>query len=135
MIAIIRIQMEICCQTQARLLTLTPMGFQNLLLPWRGVGFVVCFQYLLPRYILSSLYKLPLGSSRRELHFWTLEYCLLTYSGAMIKNFRGLRPIFALALPFQYLLPRYILSSLQGAPGGSSIFGRWDIGSLYIHVL
>ena len=64
-----------------------------------------------------------------------MGYWVLIYSCAMIKNFRGLRPIFALALPFQYLLPRYILSSPQGAPGGSSIFGILDLGSYYIKEL
>ena len=44
--------------------------------------------------------ELPVGSSRRELHFWEMGYWVLIYSCAMIKNFRGLRPIFALALPF-----------------------------------
>merc|ERR1712117_198279 len=39
--------------------------------------------------------ELPLGSSRRELHFWEMGYWVLLYSCAMIKNFRGLRPIFA----------------------------------------
>ena len=36
----------------------------------------------------------------------------LTHSGAMTKNFRSLRSIFALSFAFYYLLPMYILSSL-----------------------
>ena len=44
--------------------------------------------------------ELPVGSSRRELHFWAMAFGLLTYSGAMTDNFRSLRPIFALLLAF-----------------------------------
>ena len=79
--------------------------------------------------------ELPLESSRRELHFWTLGFWLLTYSGAMTKYFRRLRSILALSFSFQYLLPRYTLSSLQGAPGGNSIFWQWVIGCLHIQEL
>ena len=93
-----------------------------------NICFVVCILLFAPQVYI----ELPLGSSKRELHFWTLEYCLLTYSGAMITNFRNLKSIVALLFAFQYLLPSYILSSLWGAPGGSSIFGHWDFGSLHI---
>ena len=44
--------------------------------------------------------ELPVGSSRRELHFWAMGFGLLTHSGAMTKNFRSLRPIFALLFAF-----------------------------------
>ena len=47
--------------------------------------------------------ELPLGSSRRELHFWAMGYWLLTYSVAMIKNFRSLQSIFALSQLFIYI--------------------------------
>ena len=93
-----------------------------------NICFVVCILLFAPQVYI----ELPLGSSKRELHFWTLEYCLLTYSGAMITNFRNLKSIVALLLAFQYLLPSYILSSLWGAPGGSSIFGHQNIVSLHI---
>ena len=51
------------------------------------------------------------------------------------KKLRSLQSIFALSLPFQSLLPMYILSSLQGALRGSSIFGQWDFGFCYIQKL
>ena len=79
--------------------------------------------------------ELPLGSSRRELRFWEMGYWLLTYSGAITKNFRSLQAISALQVRFLCLLRMYILSSLQGAPGGSSVFGKWDIGSSHIQEL
>ena len=56
--------------------------------------------------------ELPLGSSRRELHFWEMGYWLLTYLGAITKKFRSLQAIFALQVRFLCLLPMYILSSL-----------------------
>ena len=79
--------------------------------------------------------ELPLGSSRRELRFWETGYWLITYSGAITKKFRSLQAIFALQVRFLCLLPMYLLSSLYGAPGGSSIFGKWDIGSSHIQEL
>ena len=54
-----------------------------------------------------------------------MGFVLLTHSGAITKNFRSLHPIFALQVRFQCLLHMYILSSLQGASGGSSILGNW----------
>ena len=72
--------------------------------------------------------ELPLGSSRRELHFWEMGYWLLTYSGAITKNFIGLQAIFALQVRFLCLLPLYIFSSLLGAQGGGAPFfgkGFW----------
>ena len=47
------------------------------------------FQYLLQMFILSFFYvyiEFPLGSSRRELHFWATVFGFLTYSGVMTKN-------------------------------------------------
>ena len=72
--------------------------------------------------------ELPLGSSRRELRFWEMGYWLLTYSGAITKNFIGLQAIFALQVRFLCLLPLYIFSSLLGAQGGGAPFfgkGFW----------
>ena len=79
--------------------------------------------------------ELPLGSSRRELRFWEMGYWLLTYSGAITKNFRSLQAISALQVRFLCLLRMYILSSLQGAPGGSSMFVQCFFGSLCIQEL
>ena len=56
--------------------------------------------------------KLPVGSFRRELHFWAMWFGLLTHSGAMTKKFRSLRSIFPLLLAIYHLLPIYIFSSL-----------------------
>ena len=64
-----------------------------------------------------------------------MGFWLLIYSEIIKKKFRSLQLIFALLLPFQSLLPMYVLSSLQGAPRGSSNFGQWDFGFLYIQKL
>ena len=84
----------------------------------------ICLVFCILVFAPSVYIELPLGSSRRELNFLAMGYWMLTYSGAMIQNFRSLWSIFALSFAFYYLLPRYILSSLWGAPRGSSIFGH-----------
>ena len=74
-----------------------------------------CILYLLPMYILSSL-----RSSRRELNFSVMRFGLFVHKGAMTKKIRSIQSISVCWVVFQYLLPMYILSSLQGAQGGSS---------------
>ena len=44
--------------------------------------------------------ELPVGSSRRVLHFGAMGFGLFTHSGAMTRNLRTLRSIFALLLAF-----------------------------------
>ena len=61
-----------------------------------NICLVVCILVFAPQVYI----ELPLGSSTRELHFWAMGYWLLTYSWAMIKNFRSLRSIFALSFAF-----------------------------------
>ena len=63
------------------------------------ICFVVCILVFTPQLYI----ELILGSS--IFGQWDIG------SGAMTKNFRSLRLIFALSFVFQYLLPRYILSS------------------------
>ena len=73
-----------------------------------NICFVACILVFAPYVYI----ELPVGSSRRELHFWAMGFGLLTHSGAMKKNFRSLQSIFALLLAIYHLLPIYILSSL-----------------------
>ena len=86
--------------------------------------------FVIAMYILSSFQRAPGGSN-----VCTMGFRLLMHSGALKKNFRRLQAIFALQVRFLCLLPMYILSSLQGAPGGSSVFGKRDIGSPHIQEL
>ena len=44
--------------------------------------------------------ELPVGSSRRELHFWAMGFLLLIHSEVITKKLRSLQSIFALSLPF-----------------------------------
>ena len=44
--------------------------------------------------------ELPVGSSRRELHFWAMGFWLLIHSEVITKKLRSLQSIFALSLPF-----------------------------------
>ena len=44
--------------------------------------------------------ELPVGSSRRELHFWAMGFWLLIHSEVITKKLRSLQSIFALLLPF-----------------------------------
>ena len=44
--------------------------------------------------------ELPVGSSRRELHFWAMGFWLLIHSEVITKKLRSLRSIFALSLLF-----------------------------------
>ena len=44
--------------------------------------------------------ELPVGSSRRELHFWAMGFWLLIHSEVITKKLRSLQLIFALSLPF-----------------------------------
>ena len=61
-----------------------------------NICLVVCISVFAPQVYI----ELPLGSSRRELYFWAMGYWVLIYSCAKIKNFRSLRPIFALSFAF-----------------------------------
>ena len=61
-----------------------------------NICFVACILVFAP-YVYVEL---PVGSFRRELHFWAMGFGHLTHSGAMPKNFRSLRSIFALLLAF-----------------------------------
>ena len=58
--------------------------------------FVACILVFAPFIYI----ELPVESSRREFHFWAMGFGLLTHSGAMTKNFRSLRSIFALLYAF-----------------------------------
>ena len=60
----------------------------------------ICFVVWILVFAPQVYIELPLGSSKRELHFWAIGYWLLTYSWTMIKNFRNLRSIFALSFAF-----------------------------------
>ena len=73
----------------------------------------VCILVLAP-YVCIELH---VGSSRRELQILVMGFGCLTHSGALTKNFRSLRSIFALLLAIYYLLPIYIYIEL---PVGSS---------------
>ena len=44
--------------------------------------------------------ELPVGSSRRELHFWAMGFWLIIYSEVITKKIRSLQLIFAPSLPF-----------------------------------
>ena len=44
--------------------------------------------------------ELPVGSSRRELHFWAMGFWLLIHSEVITKKIRSLQSIFALSLSF-----------------------------------
>ena len=44
--------------------------------------------------------ELPVGSSRRELHFWAMGFWLIIHSEVITKKIRSLRLIFAPSLPF-----------------------------------
>ena len=56
------------------------------------ICFVICILVCAPYLYIW----LPLGSARRELHFWQQRVCLLTYPGAMTQIFWGLQSIFVL---------------------------------------
>ena len=73
--------------------------------------------------------ELPIGISRRELCFWAMEFWLVTCLGAITKIQNYIINNYFLIYILVVAPQVYILSSLQGALGGSSIFGQWDISS------
>ena len=66
------------------------------------ICFVVCVLVFAPQVYI----ELPLGSSRRELHFWAMGFGLLFHLGALKKNFRT--PWYILALSFTFYYVPYV---------------------------
>ena len=79
--------------------------------------------------------ELLVGSSRRELHFWAMGYGLLIHSGAFTQKIPRSTINICPVASILVIAPHVYIRLPVGTPGGSYIFGQWDLGSLYIQEL